>query len=95
MPTTKVRERVQLPLLINVDVTCPAGLAVGVTPSGSGCRCKIAHETITTGLNPRSLVAFCLADYKRCPTWQAEKDRIAEGRSAPLVTLDQIPVSER
>ena len=70
------------------EVACPAGRAIGMTPQGSGCRCFIAHESVCTHTDPSSLVNFCANDpgYQRCPTWRAEKERIAEQRREPLVT---------
>lgn len=82
-----VRERAGLPLVLDFQVACPAGTFVGETPKGSGCRCCIAHETVCTHTDPASLVKFCANDpgYKRCPTWIAEKERIAAERREPLV----------
>lgn len=85
MPMTEALAMTDLPLYLDVEVACPAGVPIGITPTGSGCRCKIAHETITTAANPKSLLMFCMSGYRQCPTWQAEKARVESGVVAPLI----------
>lgn len=87
MPTTEARERTKMPRVFDVLPACPAGAAIGETPGGSGCRCRVEHESLTATSSPSSLILYCLSGdgYKACPTWRAEKDRIESGRVARLV----------
>lgn len=79
--------RTGLPLVFNDPVRCPAGSKIGAGPDGSsGCHCSIEDSVILAGRDPGTLTFYCLPEtgHQRCPTWQAEKERIAEGRRAPL-----------
>jgi len=46
------------------------------------CRCGIEDHVIDGRMNPESIEAFCAGDYKACPTWQLEKERVAENKKA-------------
>lgn len=72
-------------------VRCPAGSAVAETPEGSACRCHVEDTTISLLRDPSSFVHFCMGDYTRCPTWQAEKERIAAGERDELIDRDNEP----
>lgn len=76
-----------MPRVFDVETACPAGAVIGETIQGSGCRCRVEHESLTATSSPTSLILYCLNrdGYKRCPTWQAEKKRIEAGRVARLV----------
>lgn len=66
--------------------TCPAGRFAAGSPTGPGCYCGVeGGEPITIGTQPSSLTRWCFGDYVTCPTWRAEKRRIAEARKLPLV----------
>lgn len=60
------------------EITCPAGKLSG----DAGCYCTIEDGLIDGRKSPESLTVFCAGDYKACPTWQLEKDRIAENKKA-------------
>ena len=63
------------------DIVCPAGCPA---LAGTGVYCRVAHEAIDGRLNPYALRDFCLGEYKRCPTWRADKEAVAEGRRGAL-----------
>lgn len=56
------------------DVSCPAGTALG----DSCVKCSIEDHVIEGRKEPHSIESFCAGDYKLCPTWQLEKQRIAD-----------------
>lgn len=58
------------------DVKCPAGSVVG----DSCIRCKIEDGIIDGRTSTASVENFCMSNYPLCPSWQAEHERIAEGR---------------
>lgn len=71
--------------MFDAPVKCPGGEAIGETMKGSGVHCRIEDSEVLADENPSSLVAFCCGNYRNCPTWQAEKHRIAEQRRTPLI----------
>lgn len=84
MAETASRVRTGLPLVFDAPVMCPAGSKIGLGRGGSsGCYCAIERSEILAAENPSSLLAYCLPTrgHLRCPTWQAEKERIAAARS--------------
>lgn len=87
MPTTEARERTGMPRVWDAPIACPAGGVIAETMEGSGCRCRVEHESLTATSSPSSLIRYCLhrEGYMACPTWRAEKDRIESGRVARLV----------
>lgn len=95
MTDTVARARTGLPLVFDAPVQCPAGRKIGLGRGGSsGCYCAIEHSQILAAENPSSLLAYCLptVGHLSCPTWQAEKERIAEGRRTELVDQRVAPV---
>lgn len=64
-----------------LNVVCPAGSAIAETPGGPACRCWVEKETITARESPTSLSEFCCSAYAKCPSWQAEKQRLEEAKS--------------
>lgn len=79
--------RTGLPLVFDFPVRCPAGTKIGMGPGGSsGCHCRIEDSDILAARDPGTLTFYCLPEtgHQRCPTWQAEKERIAEGRRSAL-----------
>lgn len=87
MADTASRVRTGLPLVFDFPVECPAGTNIGMGKGGSsGCWCAIERSEILAAENPSSLISYCLSaqGHRRCPTWQAEKERIAERRRKPL-----------
>lgn len=53
-----------------------------------GVRCRIEHNTMSVGTDPRTILRWCSQPsvasdqrngYDSCPTWQFEKDRLALG----------------
>lgn len=87
MADTASRVRTGLPLVFDFPVECPAGTNIGLGRGGSsGCFCAIEHSEILAAENPSSLIAYCLSaqGHRRCPTWQSEKERIAERRRKAL-----------
>lgn len=53
------------------EITCPAGQLHGDVD----CYCGIEENFIVGQDNPSSIEAFCAGDYRRCPSWRADKDR--------------------
>lgn len=95
MTDTLARARSGLPLVFDFPVECPAGVAIGLGKGGSsGCHCRVEDSDILAAENPSSLMAYCLSaqGHKRCPTWQAEKERIAAGRRTQLIDQRLAPV---
>jgi len=85
MPDTQVRERSGLPRVFDAVVECPGGEFVGEALEGSGCHSRIEHSGIFASTSPRSLIAYCMGDYRTCPTWRAEKERVwARKRGEPV-----------
>lgn len=87
MADTATRQRVGLPLVFDFPVQCWAGIQIGMGKGGSsGCHCTVEDSDVLAAESPSSLVSFCLSrhGYRSCPTWQAEKERIAAERRAPL-----------
>jgi hypothetical protein len=76
-----------MPRVFDAPPRCPAGAFIAETIEGSGCRCRVEHESLTASSHPSSLIRFCLSreGYMQCPTWQAEKARVESGRVARLV----------
>lgn len=68
------RDSYQPFLLPTVNPACPAGEPVALTPTGSGCRCRIEDHVVTTGLEPSALTSYCLGHYEACPTWRADRE---------------------
>lgn len=88
MADTRSRIQSGLPLVFDDPVVCPAGSKIGAGSGGSsGCHCHVEESVILAARDPGTLIHYCLnADgYKRCATWQSEKERIAEQRRAPLI----------
>lgn len=85
MTDTLARTKVGLPHVFDPAVECPGGEPIAETVNGSGVRCRVEHSSILSDQDPKSLILWCCSEYRTCPTWQAEKDRIAEGRRAALV----------
>lgn len=75
-----------MPRVFDAPTACPAGAVIAETIEGSGCRCRVEHESLTATSSPSSLIRYCLSreGYQHCPTWIAEKQRIAQARK-PLV----------
>lgn len=71
--------------MFDAPVKCPAGEAIGETRKGSGVRCRVEESSILADQDPRSIIAYCCGDYGTCPTWQAEKARIAAQRRESLI----------
>lgn len=67
-------------LVFDPKPECPAALALAETRGGSGVRCAIEQAVLTAQGDPSSLASFCLGNYRVCPTWAFEKERIEEGR---------------
>ena len=70
-------------LINQSDLRCPAAETCG---AGTAVRCRIEHSVIEAATSPSTLQSFCLFKYVECPTWQAEKARIAANKTAPLVS---------
>jgi hypothetical protein len=88
--TEQGRRTRALRLTFDPPVACPAATAIFETERGSGVRCAIERNTLTAVSDPQSLTGFCFgsgevvapdlpSDYKRCPTWIAQKEWIEEG----------------
>lgn len=58
------------------DIQCPAGTVVG----DSCVRCAVEQGTIDGRTDTSTVGNFCMSNYALCPSWQAEHERIAEGR---------------
>lgn len=87
MSDTRVRITAGLPRVFDPVVGCPAGEPIGEALEGSGCHCRVEHSAILAATSPRSLLAFCLGDYRACPTWQAEKERVWADMRTELVDV--------
>jgi hypothetical protein len=74
-------------LIDDADVVCPAGCPA---LAGTGVRCRIEVHTLDARLEPSAIRGYCLADYQACPSWQAEKDAIREGRDAEDTFLREL-----
>ena len=74
----------------DLEIPCPAGVPIGETLAGSGCHCRIENSVIVSALDPSTLGRFCTprGGYLLCPTWQAEKHRIWQGITTPLVEME-------
>lgn len=57
------------------DITCPAGELKG----SASCFCSIESGVIEGQINPATIENWCSGAYDACPTWRAEKERIAAG----------------
>lgn len=62
------------------DIECPAGELRGEC----SVYCSVETQPIDGRLNPDSVQAFCAGAYTACPTWIAEKERIAAANNTPL-----------
>ena len=73
------------------DIRCPAGRVVG----DSGCFCALEGGVIDGRTQTTSITGYCMSDdgHKECPTWTAEKDRIANARDSRKSILDKPPVN--
>lgn len=69
---------------------CPAAAFVSAARPDvlPGVRCRIEHNTMSVGTDPRTILRWCAQPgvtddrrngYVECPTWQYEKDRLALG----------------
>lgn len=67
------------------DIGCPAGEIRGE----SACRCKIEQTTIEGRTNPESIEAFCAGDYKACPTWRTEWERVHDENKKALSYIEE------
>lgn len=67
-------------LIMASEIRCPAGEICG-----KGVRCRVEQNTLDAYLDPTTLETFCLGGYTECSSWRAEKARIEEQRTAPLV----------
>ena len=78
----RVAEAVGYRVVTLLEIPCPAGEPVVETLGGSGCHCRVEDSVIVSALDPSSLGRFCVArdGYLRCPTWQAETERIERER---------------
>lgn len=56
------------------DIVCPAGRVVG----DAGCFCALEEGVIDGRTQTASITGFCMSGYEGCPTWQAEKQRVAD-----------------
>jgi hypothetical protein len=74
-----VARREEALLMRERPVTCPAGGRVTGVGRDRGCFCAIEQQVITAKDDPTSLFAYCEGRYTDCPTWRAEKDRVASG----------------
>lgn len=80
------RQRTGLPLVFTPVVACPAGEPIMETIQGSGVHCAITDSEVTSVGDPGSIINFCCSShYKRCPVWQAEKERIWAGQRESLI----------
>jgi hypothetical protein len=78
----RVAEQVHFRRLLDQrDMRCPVAEAVG----GTCVWCPIEETVIDARLNPTATSAYCMGDYKACPTWRAEKQRVWAARREPLV----------
>jgi hypothetical protein len=70
------------------DIACPAGRVVG-----DACVfCSIEEGPIDGRTQTMSVTGFCMSveGHKTCPTWQAEKERIAANRTEKLTAAPDI-----
>lgn len=78
----RVAEQVQFKRQVQqTDMRCPVAELVGETCVW----CPIEESVLDIRLNPTATSAYCMGDYTACPTWRAEKERVWERRSQPLV----------
>lgn len=43
-------------------------------------RCGVEKTRLSSATSPQSLLTFCLGDYTACPSWRAERKRLALGQ---------------
>lgn len=87
---------VQLPVMMTRllradDVTCPAGDVRG----DSKVFCAVEQHAIEGRLSPESVEGFCCGDYKACPTWRLEYERIQENKKAASYLAEKRKEGER
>lgn len=78
-------DRIGLPRVFDVNVVCPAGRPIAESAKGSGVFCRLTRSAILSQEDSESLGFCCSEAYRRCPVWQAEKERIEEGRRVEIV----------
>jgi hypothetical protein len=69
------------------DIKCPAGSVIG----DAGCWCALEQGVIDGRTQTTSIGAYCMSveGHKECPTWQAEKDRIADSKDLRKSLLER------
>lgn len=71
------------------NLGCPAAEFLSAVREDGlpGVRCRIEHNTLSLGGDPRTILRWCSQPcvaaaangYHQCPTWQMEKDRLELG----------------
>lgn len=63
------------------EVECWAGEPVALSRDGSpGCYCNVTLSMVSERADPGSLAKFCMGEFRVCPVWHAEKQRLEERR---------------
>lgn len=60
------------------DIACPAGRRVG----DAGCYCALEEHVVDGRTETSSITGYCMSaeGHKECPTWRAEKQRLADSK---------------
>lgn len=58
----------------------------------AGCYCAIEEGVVDGRTQTSSITAYCMsaAGHTDCPTWRAEKDRVAAGRTEKLTAKPDV-----
>jgi hypothetical protein len=60
---------------------CPAATVMSADPGRwITIRCGVEHSVLSSEGDPMSVATFCLGDYRRCPSWRAERESNWSGR---------------